>query len=152
MFISIDPGIRVGVASFKEDGTDISRTTFQLDSSFKNYLKGLYQFSIKEGETIRFIYEDFTLRKDKAIDQTGSNMPASRAIGMVEMVHWMLGEKSYIHSVSSANLRTALKWAGFPQLAAKPRTWHCPDDISAYSHGVMWLIQNNVRQHPIFKS
>jgi hypothetical protein len=151
MLVSIDPGLRVGIATFTDSGEDIDRRVVHLDD-FKNKLKGLYQYSKQYDEPIRLLYEDFALRQDKAIMQTGSDMPASRCIGMVEMLHWMLGEKGYIFKAQPSNLRTALKWAGFPELANKPRTWHCPDELAAYSHGVMWLIEQKVRKHPIFES
>jgi hypothetical protein len=151
MFISVDPGLRVGVASFSDDGTDINRTTFNI-VEFRRFLKQIYGYALKRNEIVRWLYEDYTLRQDKAIAQTGSDMPASRAIGSLEMVDEMMGELSTLEKCSSSNLRTALKWAGYPQLANKPRTWHCPDDLSAYAHGVKWLIDLNVRKHPIFES
>ncbi|MFE1914995.1 hypothetical protein [Streptomyces anandii] len=151
MLMSVDPGNRVGVATFKDDGTDISRTIMGLPQ-FRKFLAMVYFQVQTSGEKLHFLYEDYTLRKDMAIAQTGSDMPASRCIGAVEMTHDLLGDRSTIDVSLPSNLRTALKWAGFPELANKPRTWHCPDDLSAYSHGVMWLINKNVRKHPLFES
>lgn len=152
MLVSIDPGYRVGIATFNDDGTDIGRHSVPLPQ-FRNRLHTLYEYAKKYEEPIHFLYEDYTLRQDKALAQTGSDMPAPRCIGAVEMIHEMLGKLSpTLDKSKPINLRTALKWAGFPELANKPRTWHCPDDIAAYSHGVMWLIQNNLRKHPLFES
>ncbi len=154
MFVSIDPGYRVGVATFREDGSDLANQIIPLDD-FKGWLKGLYQYSEKFDEKIRFLYEDFTLRQDKAMAQTGSDMPASRCIGMVEMMHWMLGEQATIAKSSPRNIITAMKWAGRSDIAAKMqrnRSYHPADNLVAYAHGVMWLIELKVRKHPIFES
>lgn len=154
MFISIDPGYRVGVATFKDDGSDLGKQIIKLDD-FKGWLKGIYQYSKGFDENIRFLYEDFTLRQDKAIAQTGSDMPASRCIGMIQMLHWMLGENSTIAMSSPRNIITAMKWAGRPDIANKMqrnRNYHPDDDLVAYAHGVMWLIELKVRKHPIFES
>lgn len=151
MFISIDPGYRVGVATFRDDGSPVAKTSMVLPE-FRLYLGGLYDYSRKHNERMRFLYEDFTLRQDMAIQQTGSDMPAPRAIGALEQIATMLGDMALIEKSQPRNLKTALKWAGYPELAKKPRSWHCPDELSAYSHGVMWLINLGIRKHPIFES
>lgn len=148
MFIAVDPGHNVGVATFREDGTDISKTIMSLDK-FRDFLKMVTE-SISKEEPVTFIMEDFSLRHDKAIDQTGSDMPASRCIGAVEMAATLFGTRSTIYWQKPGNLKGALKWAGFPELARKPRSWHCPDDIAAYAHGVHRLIDLGLRKHPIF--
>lgn len=154
MFISIDPGYHVGVATFNDEGGDISRTVMELRKFRKLFLKSICRERLKAPEgtpKLTFIMEDFNLLKNMAIQQTGSDMPASRCIGAVEMICDILGEdRSEIQLQKPGNLRTALKWAGYPELANKPRSWHCPDDLSAYAHGVFWLIKNDYRKHPIF--
>lgn len=154
MFISIDPGHNVGVATFDERGDDIHKTTMDLPRFRKMFLKNVLRERLKAPEgtsKLTFIMEDYKLRKDMAINQTGSDMPASRCIGAVEFAYDILGpDRCEIILQPSGNLRTALKWAGYPELANKPRTWHCPDDLSAYAHGVFWLIKNDYRKHPIF--
>lgn len=154
MFISIDPGENVGVATFTPEGKDISKTTLRLKEFRKLFLKSVSRDRLKapgDAPKLVFIMEDFRLIHNLALEQTGSDMPAPRCIGAVEMIHDILGEeRSEIVLQKPGNLRTALKWAGLPHLANKPRTWHCPDDLSAYAHGVFWLIQNNYRKHPIF--
>lgn len=154
MFISIDPGQNVGVATFTDSGEDLGKTIMPLERFRSFFLKGSIRGRLKEPEgtpKLTFIMEDYALRQDMAINQTGSDMPASRCIGAVEFAVDILGpERGEIKMVKPGNLRTALKWAGYPELANKPRTWHCPDDLSAYAHGVMWLIQNDYRKHPLF--
>lgn len=151
MFMSIDPGENVGFATFSATGGDLMRSVVKLQEFRRFYLQMTYD-SVRKGDLdfITFIMEDFTLRQDLAIAQTGSNMPAPRCIGAVEQIDTMLGAKSKIVLVKAGNLRGSLKWAGFPEYANKPRTWHCPDDIAAYAHGVKYLIDQNLRKHPIF--
>lgn len=152
MFISVDPGLRVGVAAFHSDGRDHSKAVFTHDE-FKLYLTSLYKLAKADPKIeVHFLYEDYKLRKDKALEQTGSDMPAPKSIGMLEQVAYMLGDQATIATCIPANLRTAFRWAGMPQLANKPKSWHPPDDLAAYAHGVMWLIQKDIRKHPIFGS
>jgi hypothetical protein len=150
MFIAVDPGLNVGVATFNADGSDLNRTIMRLDK-FRSFLK-LTLAARGEMSVINFIMEDFKLRHDKATDQTGSDMPASRCIGTVEMVSDILGDKSKIYLQKPGDLKGALKWAGFAHLANKPRSYHVPDDIAAYAHGVHRLIDLGLRKHPIFDS
>lgn len=155
MFVSVDPGYRVGVATFKEDGSDLAKTIMKLDDEFRPWLNGLYQYSHQFNEPIRFLYEDFTLRQDKAYEQTGSDMPASRCIGSIEMVSYMLGDKSTLDKSSPSNIVSAMKWSGQQDVARmmeRNRKYHPADDKVAYAHGVMWLINLKIRKHPIFES
>lgn len=145
MFIAIDPGKNTGVATFHSDGSDLGRYTFH-EEKFRLFMAGL----IHVKGTVTFILEDFRLVQGKALEQTGSDMPAPRVIGAMQMIDTILGDDSNIVYVKPGNLRTALKWAGYSEFANKPYGWHCPDDLSAYAHGVMYLIQQKLRPHPIF--
>lgn len=145
MFIAIDPGKNTGVATFDSDGKDLGKHVFHEDT-FRKFMANLLHV---EG-TVTFILEDFKLVQGKALEQTGSDMPAPRIIGAMQMIDTILGDRSTIVLVRPGNLRTALKWAGYSELANKPYGWHCPDDLSAYAHGVMYLIQQKLRPHPIF--
>ncbi|MGS2592258.1 hypothetical protein [Streptomyces hebeiensis] len=149
--MSVDPGQNVGVATFRKDGSDINKTIMNLNN-FQNWLAILYK-TVNESHSDRilnFIVEDYTLRKDKALDQTGSNMPASKCIGSIEQIQALLETRCTIFYAKPTNLKTALKWAGYHELANKPRTYHVSDDISAYAHGVHRLIDLGLRTHPIF--
>jgi hypothetical protein len=151
VYISIDPGKNVGVATFRENGEDINKRIMDLNTQFRDYLTKLYALHANSEEPIRFIMEDFKLRKDKALEQTGSDMPAPRCIGAVEMMCTLFGEdRASIHYIPPGNIKTSLKWAGYSALANKPRGYHPPDDIVAYSHGVFALINLKLRKHPIF--
>lgn len=153
MLISVDPGFRSGVAVFNKDGTDRAKTTYELPGFYK-FLSNAYEYSKKFEDPITFLYEDFTLRQDKAYAQTGSKMPASQAIGAIWQIHSML-DNSKLECSLPSNIKTALKWAGYNNIVKqmeRNRSYHPADDIVAHSHGVMWLIQQGVRKHPIFGS
>jgi hypothetical protein len=155
LFIAIDPGANVGVATFKNTGEDIKRAVMR-EEEFRGFLANMYSMAYAHTQNpdnekfgITFIMEDFKLRKDKALDQLGSDMPASRIIGAVQMIDKLLGDRSEIILHQPMVLSTALKWAGFPRYANN-RHLHPPDDIAAYSHGVFHLINAGLRKHPIF--
>jgi hypothetical protein len=151
MFIAIDPGKRVGVATFRADGSDISKKIFLLDDEvmgFRHFMGTILESFKESAAHVTFIVESFHLRMDKALEQTGADMPAARAIGVVEMVDTLLASKSNIVMVPPRDLYTALKWAGHNKWARAGA--HPPDDIAAYSHGVKYLIDKGLRKHPIF--
>lgn len=145
MFIAIDPGENVGVATFSDAGLDIKRHIFRLPDFREKVLALLAVTSNDQHYT--FIMEDFNLRLDKALDQTGSNMPAARAIGAVEMINDILGSRSTIVMRHPRLLYSALKAAGYAKYANK--RIHPPDDIAAYAHGVDYLIEIGLRRHPV---
>lgn len=149
MYVGVDPGKRNGVATFSDKGEAIKRATFE-EVEFLNFLQMLLAIKDHPNKFIVFVVEDYKLRQDKALDQIGSDIPAARMVGAVQMTNQILGDQSNIVMSPPAHLRTALKWAGFPELANKPRNWHCPDDISAYAHCVKHLIDMGLRKHPIF--
>lgn len=151
MFVAIDPGKRVGVATFKADGSDISKKIFQLDdehAGFRHFMGTIFESFKSSDSHVTFIVESFNLRLDKALEQTGADMPAARAIGVVEMVNTLLASKSTLVMVPPRELYTALKWAGHNKWARAGA--HPPDDIAAYSHGVKYLIDHGLRKHPLF--
>lgn len=148
MFISVDPGKNVGVATFNSDGTDRIKKSMSIEA-FREFLSMVY--SIPDLNNLTFIMEDFKLRHDKAIDQTGSDMPASRCIGAVEQIVTMMGDRATIELQRPGILSGALKWAGYAHLANKGHRYHVPDEISAYAHGCYYLINAGLKTHPIFK-
>jgi hypothetical protein len=86
------------------------------------------------------VYENFRLWKHKAVKQSGSDMPASQAVGMI---------KSYasIYGVSLVDQS--------PQILAtaqKMTQMFMPSDhsqshwVSAYNHGMWYLIQQGHRK------
>lgn len=143
MYVAIDPGESVGMAMFTDTGEDIRKLTLRLPQ----FREALAMLMVTD-KTYHFIVEDFRLRKDKALDQIGSNIPAARAIGAIEMMVAILGERASITMVQPSVLTSALKAAGFARYANNRRL-HPPDDVAAYAHGVQYLIDNKLRRHPV---
>lgn len=143
MYVAIDPGINVGMAMFSDTGEDVRKLTLKLPQ-FRETLALL----MVSDKTYHFIVEDFKLRKDKALDQVGADMPAARAIGAIEMMVAILGPRATITMVQPSMLTSALKAAGFTKYANNRRL-HPPDDIAAYAHGVQYLIDIGLRRHPV---
>lgn len=150
MYIAIDPGENVGVATFNDLGQDISQTEWRLNK-FYSFLANTYVASRSQKTMhFHFIVEDFKLRQDMAIAQTGSNMPAAKCIGAIEQICELLGSRGTITLQPPSVLSTGLKWSNRPDMANRPRSWHCPDYIAAHAHGVFYLIENKIRKHPYF--
>jgi hypothetical protein len=147
MYVAIDPGKRCGVATFNNDGSDRSKGVLQ-EKDLRAYLgihikQSQLPFTNTYEPVEAFIIEGFWLRKDKALEQSGSDMPASRAYGAVELAAQIMDVP--LHTQPSSILSQACKWAQVPYNPKK----HTPDQNSAYAHGVYWLINNKLRRHPV---
>jgi hypothetical protein len=145
LIISIDPGKNIGVATFTNSGKDISKTVMS-EGSFFRFLELIVEKV--RGEKNTFIVEKFSLRQDLALEQTGSTMPASEIIGAVKFIDYFLKDKVELVWSSPGNIKSALKVSGMHKYL---RHSHPPDDIVAYAHGVQYLINKEIRKHPIFE-
>lgn len=141
MYIAIDPGKRVGVAKFNDDGSDGPKVALSLEH-FRMYLGSLN----KEDGIKNFIVEDFRIQKNKALAFVGDDLVAARAIGSIEFVAQMLNVPIVFQG--SFLLPTAIKWAGI-DLKYLKKTNHLPDELSAYAHGIHYLVSNGIRKHRI---
>lgn len=151
MYVAFDPGKRTGIARFNDDGSDINRGVLT-EKHFLSYLQLLMRAQtlgehtgglvVPEDRPRAFIVEDFKLREDKAYDLVGQESHADRAIGAIELCAHALHVPIYFQG--SFILKTALKWARI-----KPVRGHLPDELSAYAHGVHWLIVNDIRRNPV---
>lgn len=150
MYLAVDPGKHVGIATFNGSGEDLSRTIMPEQRARKFFITLAQNVQDKPDRKLTIIVEDFRLSKEKAIEQAGSDMPACRLIGALELIDDLLDSQSKLYFQSPSLLKpTALKWAGMNQYLNYA---HVPDDVSAYSHGKFWLIKNDVVKHPIFSS
>lgn len=86
------------------------------------------------------VYEGFTLHKNKAIQQSGSNMPASQAIGMIKSYAAM--SKIKLVEQPANILATAVMMTQMP-LPSNHSQSHW---VSAYNHGFFWLVKNGFRK------
>lgn len=147
MYVAIDPGKNIGLATFSSEGEDRGKLVVNEEALFGFLKNVIVAVEEKESRFVTFILEDYKLRKDRALDQVGSDIPAARIIGAVQMVHSILGEQSKIVLQEPRILHTALKWSRQNKWVG--RKSHVPDDVSAYAHGVYYLIQQKIRPHPI---
>ncbi len=133
-YLALDPGTHTGWATWDEQGTIITMGTTHSDDELIEFLDSL-------PSTIKVvIYEDFTLWEHKAVQQRGSKMPASKAIGIIKTFakKW----KAKIVSQSPNIKSTAEKWTGVStKRMAKAKT-HVLD---AFNHGEYHLIRNNIK-------
>lgn len=148
LYLAIDPGRHIGVATFTDTGDIIMKRTLD-NTQFLQLLSLLDgQLRTQENMQLVIIAEDFKLRKDKALEQTGSEMPAPKVIGMLELFHALHPNKTKLHMQDPKYLSTGLKWAGNGHMVRKG--YHPPDDCAAEAHGVYYLVQTQIRTHPIF--
>lgn len=131
--VSFDPGLTTGWATFDKTGDITGYGQVKLDN-FPEFLGGM-----KEGVEV-VVYEDFRLRKSKAIQQSGSTMPASQAIGQIKMFASQRGTR--IISQSPTIKPIAEKWTG-----VKPKGPHSDSHwVDAFNHGAYWLIRQGIRK------
>ena len=141
MYLAFDPGGRTGIAVFNSDGSDENKSSLT-EKNFLIYLNTLISFS--DSQFNCFIVEDFRLRQNKALDLVGNDFIASQMIGAIKLVASSLNVPIVFQSPSI--LPTALKWAGIPKSRG-----HLPDELSAYAHGIHYLVKNNIRKHRILE-
>jgi hypothetical protein len=141
MYAAFDPGGRTGIATFHSDGKDIVKTSLAEDN-FLMYLNTLIE--VKDKPFKVFVVEDFRLRENKALDLVGNDFIASQMIGAIKLTAHAL--KVPIIFQSPSILPTAIKWAGI-----KPHRGHLPDELSAYAHGIHYLVKNGIRKHRILE-
>lgn len=147
MYLAVDPGRNIGVATFDTEGKDILKKTLDTQT-FLSFLVLLDMQLKSSDEKLTIIAEDFRLRKDKALDQTGSEMPAPKVLGMLELFKALNPSKVTLHLQDPKYLTSGLKWAG--NHSKIRRGYHVPDDYSAHAHGVYYLVSTGIRVHPIF--
>lgn len=131
--LAIDPGGMNGLAWFKED--------YQLEGFAQVKLDDLVLWlENHEPKPELVILEDYRLWKHKALQQSGSNMPASRGIGHVE-------------SYCTRNRIKLVKQS--PQVlepAQKMSQMKMPSDhsqshwVSAYNHAYWYMVKQGFRQ------
>lgn len=124
--LSVDPGEHVGIALWSETGELEENYILSRDDFMIALVDGLF-----EGvDTV--VAEDFRLFRNKAQRQVGSKMPASLALGALEL--WCRQHKIWMHKQPPGILNMAAMHADV-QLPAG----HLPDSLSAYLHGYYFL-------------
>lgn len=135
-YMSFDPGTATGWSTFSEEGEVLDKGICRGHEELMNFLMTISE--IDRPKVI--IYEDFTLFQSKALQQSGSDMPASQAIGVIKMFGQMC--KAEMVKQHSNILGIGQKLAG----VSLPKNHDHSHDISAYVHGVYYLIKNHIRE------
>jgi hypothetical protein len=126
MVISVDPGETSGIAFWKEDGTFIERTTYDLDM--------IIAFAATTNQPITTIVcEDYRLRQGKQMVQTGSRFVAVQIIGALKALAKRVGAKFVLQP---ANVLTV---AALHSGVKRPSNHAKSHDIDAYNHGYYYF-------------
>ena len=137
ILLAVDPGKVNGISIFRA-GKVVSIDQVHLDDlpTFLSKFKDDYGHR----DNVVVVYENFKLFKGRAIQQSGSSMEASQAIGQLKMVAAQNRWKIYDQPPSIKPI--AQKWSG----SKPPKNHSQSHQIDAYNHGVYWLIRNNMRR------
>lgn len=133
MIIAIDPGKDNGYAIFGEDGEMVDMGQFTIEE-LQTWLLAY------EEPVSTIVVEDYRLFKKRAIQQSGSDMPASRVIGIVEMYAKMKGAK--LVKQRADILPVAQKISGIKL----PKDHSISHQFSALNHGIYWLVNEGRRK------
>ena len=126
MVISVDPGESTGIAFWEDDGTLISRTTYDMDQ--------LLEFTTIDDRSIKVIVcEDYRLRQGKQMVQTGSRFVAVQVIGALKSLAKRVGAKFVLQQ---ANVLTV---AALHSGVKRPSNHAISHDIDAYNHGYYYF-------------
>ena len=82
------------------------------------------------------VYENFKLWKHRALQQSGSDLPAAQAIGMIKSYASIYGIEMFDQSpqiLKSAEMMSQMKM---------PKDHSESHWVSAYLHGYWWLVKN----------
>lgn len=133
MILAIDPGVMNGWAEFTDEGEFKMMGQMDIDD--------LYDFFHNYSEPLSaIIIEDYVLYKKRAIQQSGSNMPASKVIGAAEMLARRKGAKLVKQKANILPIAEKLSQKFMP------KDHSISHQFSAYNHGFYYLIQQGLRQ------
>lgn len=131
--LAIDPGLATGYSVWLD-----ARPGRQGDvrgmSKFDDWL---VEYVGKYGKPDIIVMEKFELFRWKAEKQSGSNMPASKVIGKVEL--WAKMHKIPIVMQAPSILPVAQKWSKIKMPSNHDQSHH----IAALNHAVYYLVKNN---------
>ena len=128
--LAIDPGGANGVCWWT--GDDIHMEGFD-QVKLNDLPKWLDAFDPKPD---LIVYENFKLWKHRALQQSGSDLPAAQAIGMI---------KSYASIYNITIVDQSPQILGSAQMMSQmkmPKDHSQSHWVSAYLHGYWWLVKN----------
>ena len=141
-YLALDPGLNTGWATWDKDGEVLAMGTTRDYDDLHKKLAGL-PVSIRV-----VILEDFKLFRNKAIQQTGSRMPAPKAIGQIETFARLWNAKivkqpSNIKPIAENMTGKRTKNYETGRLLMPKEQTHMWD---AFNHGEYYLIKNNIKK------
>lgn len=129
IYVSVDPGRTVGVATWTEQGELITKVKMPIDA-FETWLLAFIRND--KVEVLAFIVEEYRIYAHTATAHIGSKVETIQCIGKIKIVAKELGVP--VVEQPATILNGAAKWAGVKRTAR-----HWPDDVSAYLHGYYYL-------------
>lgn len=134
MIAGFDPGLATGYSIWR-DARPAEHGDVRGMAKFDDFL---VDFVEKFGKPDVIVVEKFTLFRWKAVQQSGSDMPASKVIGKIEL--WARMHKIPIVYQPANILPIAVKWSQIPLPANHDKSHH----ISALNHVVYYLVKNKM--------
>lgn len=131
-YLALDPGYSTGYATFGSKGELVDFGTLRSPEAFYKFLQ------VVEPPKV-IICEEFKLFQGKAIQQSGSDMVASRMIGAMDF-YAFLNECKVIYQPANIK-KIAEMWSG----KAAPGTHKDSHAIDAFNHGIYYLIRAKIR-------
>lgn len=124
--LAIDPGKSTGWCFMKFGGEIVERCALSIDDFsdriYTSELPGL----------VAIVFEDFRIFSHRAVAQSGSAVEAAQVIGILRGNARHRGVR--LIAQQPGEYRTGAKYVQY-----KLNKGHCPDDISAWLHGVVYL-------------
>lgn len=138
-YVSIDPGISTGFATFKANG-DLIRT-----GTLRSGKEELYPFleTFPEFQKLDIIVENYKLYPWKAMQQSWATLETVRFIGAID--YWAFSRSIHptlIHLQDPSIKGIGYKWAGI----TVPKNHDMSHETDAFAHGVYFLQKAGIRK------
>ena len=136
MYLAYDPGKTTGWARFSDAGEAVSYGQVDLDELMEH----LDEMAFEREEIKAVIVEDWLLFKKKAVQQVGSRMEASQAIGILKK---FAKDNNAEFILQPSNVKSiAQKWTQLKPVGSHANShW-----VDAFNHGAYYLINAGIRQ------
>lgn len=134
-WVGIDPGGTTGVCVLDREGNILDTEQLKFDQLIDCFSNLVADYDIKH-----VVVENFITFGHKAMQQTGSKVPAARVIGAVNV--WAKLMKLPVTLQMSSILPIAEKWSriNFKKAGAHKDThW-----VAAYLHVFYWMVQHQI--------
>ncbi len=141
MILAFDPGATTGWCSFNDEGDTIEFGQLSLDELADKVEEWVSDHDNAYITIHTVVYETFKLFRHKAKRQSGSDMPASQAIGIIKTLIRRLDSPTVITQDPSIK-SIAQKWTQMnPPANHSQSHW-----VDAFNHGAYYLINEGVRK------